>query len=58
MPLSVIYLNTRVLLLVNKIYKTENKHLLGIYTVVNQVVLLPKEMIHMFVTKGDLVSTF
>ena len=41
--------NTRVLLLVNKIYATENKHLLGIYAVVNQVTLRPKEIIHMFV---------
>ena len=48
----------RVLLLVNKIYKTENKHLLGIYAVVNQVTLRLKYMIHMFVTKGDLVSIF
>ena len=50
--------NTRVLLLVNKIYATENKHLLGIYAVVNQVTLRPKEIIHMFDTSGDLVSTF
>ena len=33
-----------------QVYTTENKHLFGIYTVVNQVVLLPKVMIHMFVT--------
>ena len=30
----------------------ENKHLLGIYAIVNQVTLRPKE------TSGDLVSTF
>ena len=42
--------NTRVLLLISKIYTTENKHMLGIYAVVNQVTLSPKEMIHMFVT--------
>ena len=42
--------NTSVLLLVNKIYRTENKHLLGIDAVVNQVTLRTKEMIHMFVT--------
>ena len=42
--------NTRVLLLVNKIYTTENKYLIGIYAIVNQVTLRPKAMIHMFVT--------
>ena len=42
--------NTSVLLLVNKMYSTENKHLLGIYAVVNQVTLPPKEIIQMFVT--------
>ena len=42
--------NTRVLLLVNKIYTTDNKYLLGIYAIVNQVTLRPKEMIHMFAT--------
>ena len=36
--------NTRVLLLVNKIYALENKHLFGIYTVVNQVTLRRKEI--------------
>ena len=50
--------NTRVLLLVNTTYTTENKHLLGIYAVVNQVNLCSKEMIHMFVTLGGLVSIF
>ena len=50
--------NTRVLLLVNKTYTTENKHLLGIYAVVNQVTLCPKVMMHMFVTLGGLVSIF
>ena len=48
----------RVLLLISKIYTTENKRLLGIYAVVDQVTLRPKGMIHMFVTYGDLVSTF
>ena len=47
--------NTRVLLLVNKLYTTKNKCLLGIYAIVNQVNLRLKEMIHMFVTYGDLV---
>ena len=42
--------NMQILLLVNKTYTTENKHLLGIYAVVNQVTLCPKEMMHMFVT--------
>ena len=42
--------NTRVLLLVNKIYTTENKYLLEIYAIVKQVTLRPKELIHMFVT--------
>ena len=50
--------NTRVLLLVNKVYATDNKHLIGIYAVVNQVTLPPKEIIHMFVTWGDLDRTF
>ena len=36
--------NTRVLRLVNKTHATENKHLLGIYAVVNQVTLRPKEI--------------
>ena len=49
MPLPVIY-QTCVLLLVNKIYATENKHLLGIYAAVNKVTLRPKEIIPMFVT--------
>ena len=42
--------NTRILLLVINIYVTENKHQLGIYAVVNQIALHPKEIIHMFVT--------
>ena len=42
--------NTRVLLLVDKTYTDENNHLLGIYTVVRQVTLRPKRIIHMFVT--------
>ena len=50
--------NTCVFLLVNKINATANKHQLGIYAVVNQVTLRPKEIIHMLVTQGDLVSTF
>ena len=50
--------NTRILLLVNKIYVTENKSLLGIYAVMNQVTLRPKEIIHVFFYKGDLVTTF
>ena len=37
-------------LLVNKIYSTKNKHLLGTYAVVNQVSLRSNEMIHMLVT--------
>ena len=36
----------------------DNKHLLGIYAIVNQVTSCPKDMIHIFVTSGDLVSTF
>ena len=42
--------NTRVLLLVNKIHATENNNLLGIYAVVNQLTLHPKEITHMFLT--------
>ena len=42
--------NTCILLLVINIYVTENKHQLGIYAVVNQIALHPKEIIHMFVT--------
>ena len=42
--------NTRVLLLINKINATENRHLLGIYAVINQVTLCPNKIIHMFVT--------
>ena len=41
---------TYILLLVSKIYTTETKYLLGIYVIVNQVTLQPKEMIHTFVT--------
>ena len=29
---------------------TENKHLLGVYAVVNQITLRPKEVIYKFVT--------
>ena len=43
--------------MVNKINAMENKHLLGIYAVVNQVTLRPKEIIHMLIFQGDLVST-
>ena len=50
--------NTCFLLLVNKMNATENKHLLEIYAVVNQLTLRPKKIIHMFVIQGDLVSTF
>ena len=50
MPLSVIYETCASFFLVDKIYATENKHLLGIYAVVNQVILPPKEIIHIFVT--------
>ena len=50
MPLSVIYQKRPPSFLVNKIDATENKHLLGIYAVVNQVTLRPKEIIHIFVT--------
>ena len=32
-----------ILLFVNKIYATENEHLLGIYAVVKQITLRPKE---------------
>ena len=49
MALPLIY-QTCVLLLVNNIYAMENKHVLGIYAVVNKVTLRPKEIIHMFVT--------
>ena len=41
-----------------KIYTTENKHRFGIYAVVNQVTLHPKEIIHIFVSLSDLPSSF
>ena len=49
-PVSVTYQTCARPFLVNKVYATENKHLFGIYAVVNQVTLCPKEIIHMFVT--------
>ena len=53
-PLSVIY-QISASYFGQQDYATENMHLLGIYAVVNQVTLRPKEIIHTFVT---LVSTF
>ena len=50
--------NIRDLLLVNKVYVTENKHLLGTYAAVNQVTFHSKEIIHIFITYGDLVCSF
>ena len=42
--------NTRVLLFVNNKNATENKRLLEIYAVVNQVTSRPKQKIQMFVS--------
>ena len=39
-------------------YTTENKHLLRIYPIVNQVKLRPKETVILFVTLGDTVRIF
>ena len=49
MPLSVVY-QTRAYFLWSTRYRTENKHLLVVYAVVNQITLRPKEIIHMSVT--------
>ena len=54
MPLMVPHVsdlsNTRVLLFVNNKNATENKRLLEIYAVVNQVTSRPKQKIQMFVS--------
>ena len=41
-----------------KIDTTENKHWFGIYAVVNQVTLHPKQIIHIFVSLSDFASSF